>query len=381
MGAEDAYSMKKIRVAFIKFGGLAAGGTEKYLQTLACHLSKDEFEVDYYYTDGAPLIGNSWKHPDTDPARQKYMENSGATLIKVACAARDDRLGPPYEWVNTDFWTLFDETKYDIVQTGRSGYREFPFDRMDKSLFVDSIHAQGAQGIEKRSNIAKTVLLSEAHVGRWIQNGGDPSKIVIIPPLVEMPNISTTSTTKEEHNIAPDMFVYGMHQGNRDDIFSPLPLEAYSFIESDETMFVMLGGSRQYRTQAARLGLKNIRFLDFTGDAEKIHDFLGALDVFAHGRHDGEVCSAAIIEALFHGKPVISHTAQNMGHAHQIERCGFMAHDVTQYATYMKYLFKNPSAYGILSQRAQEKYNSVYSLDVCVKRYTNLYQELLSNGA
>ena len=39
-------NMKKIRVAFIKFAGLAAGGTEKYLQTLATNLPKDEFEVE-----------------------------------------------------------------------------------------------------------------------------------------------------------------------------------------------------------------------------------------------------------------------------------------------------------------------------------------------
>ena len=32
-----------IKVAFIKFGGMANGGTEKYLQTIAAHLPKDEF--------------------------------------------------------------------------------------------------------------------------------------------------------------------------------------------------------------------------------------------------------------------------------------------------------------------------------------------------
>ena len=37
-----------IKVAFIKFGGMANGGTEKYLQTIAAHLPKDEFEVDFF---------------------------------------------------------------------------------------------------------------------------------------------------------------------------------------------------------------------------------------------------------------------------------------------------------------------------------------------
>jgi glycosyltransferase involved in cell wall biosynthesis len=372
--------MKKIKIAFIKFGGLAAGGTEKYLQTLACNLPPEQFEVDYYYTDAAPLIGNNWKHPDTDPERQKYMENHNINLIKVSCKARDDRRGPPYEWVETDFWSLFDENKYDIVQTGRSGYREFPFDRMSSSRFVDSIHAEGAQGIEKRDNILKTVLLSKAHVHRWLANGGDPDKVEIISPLVEMPFPKCESTLRDDYNIPSNSFIFGMHQGNRDDIYSGLPLEAYSLIENDNTMFVLLGGSARYRTQAANLRIKNIKFIDFTGNADKIHNFVAALDVFAHGRLDGEVCSAAIIEALYHGKPIITHSALNMGHAEQIEGCGFMATTTPEYANYMRYLLKTPLVYDKLSMAAWEKYTKLYSLESCLNRYISLYEEAVTNA-
>ena len=41
--------MAKIKVAFIKFGGMAIGGTEKVLQTIAAELPKNEFEVDYFF--------------------------------------------------------------------------------------------------------------------------------------------------------------------------------------------------------------------------------------------------------------------------------------------------------------------------------------------
>ncbi len=71
MVGEDARNMQKTRIAFIKFGGLAAGGTEKYLQTLACNLPKDHFEVAYFYTEAVPLLGNSWKTPDTNEERKK----------------------------------------------------------------------------------------------------------------------------------------------------------------------------------------------------------------------------------------------------------------------------------------------------------------------
>ena len=55
-----------IKVAFVKFGGMANGGTEKFLQTIASHLDKTKFQVDYFYTPGAPYIGSDHKHKDRD---------------------------------------------------------------------------------------------------------------------------------------------------------------------------------------------------------------------------------------------------------------------------------------------------------------------------
>ena len=42
--------MSKIKIAFITMEGLNAGGTERFLQTIAANLPKDRYEVDYYYT-------------------------------------------------------------------------------------------------------------------------------------------------------------------------------------------------------------------------------------------------------------------------------------------------------------------------------------------
>jgi len=368
--------MQKIRIAFIKFGGLAAGGTEKYLQTLACNLPKDQFEVDYFYTEAVPLLGNSWKHPETNEERKKYMQDNNINLINVACEARDDRSGPPYEWLETNFWDLFDESKYDIVQTGRSGYTEFPFDRMNNSCFVDSIHGGGDQGVEKRSNIIKTVLLSKTHVDKWVSNGGEEHKVKIIPPLVEFPQ-KRQSHLRQQLGISDSVKVFGMHQRDCDSIFSSMPLKAYSLIENKNTAFIMLGGSKRYKNQAQQLGLNNTHFLDFTGDARKISDFVSSLDVFAHGRLDGEVCSAAIIEALYHGKPVITHPAINMGHLEQIEGCGFMVQNAAEYASVMNELIKNSELYGKLSKASSEKYKNTYSLESCIKKYVSLYKEVL----
>ena len=142
-------------------------------------------------------------------------------------------------------------------------------------------------------------------------------------------------STKKSFNTG-NKFVFGMHQRDDDNIFSPIPLEAYSLIESSNTLFLLLGGSSKYKEQSVKLGIKNIEFIPTTPLLESIHKFLNSLDVYAHGRRDGEQCSTAIIEAMYHGLPVISHTAPSMGQAEQIGEGGLIVKNVSEYAGAMK---------------------------------------------
>ena len=73
--------MNKIKIAFIKFGGLAATGTEKWYQVIAANLPEDEFIVDYYYCDAAPYIGSDFEHPTTDESRLNFMNRCSVYLI------------------------------------------------------------------------------------------------------------------------------------------------------------------------------------------------------------------------------------------------------------------------------------------------------------
>ena len=367
----------KINLAFIKYAGMAAGGTEKYLQTLAAHLPKDDFNIDFYYTDDTPLIGNSFIHPPTSQDRIDYCLKNNINLIKVDCSARDDRYGQNSKWVNTNFLDIFDYKKYDLIQTGRGGYPEYPFNEMPNSLFVDSIHSQGNEGVELRDNILKTVLISKQQADQWVKNGGDKNKIEIIPTLVEVPE-KKPSTLKSDLNIPDNVFVFGMHQGNREDIFSPVPLNAFAKISNESNCFVMLGGAERDKNQAKELGLKNCFFLDFTGDVEKNNNFVEGLDVFAHGRYDGEVCSAAIIEALYHAKPCLSHPGINNGHFEQLDSCGIINHSVEEYANNMLQLQNNSDYYNFLSNKSRSKWESDYDLHKCIERYKQIYNKILS---
>ena len=364
--------MDKIKVAFVKFGGMANGGTEKYLQTIAAYLPKDLFEVDFFYCDAAPYIGSDFKHIDTCPSRVKYCQDHGVNLIKFNVGFKDVTK-PTHDWVDTNFWEVFNEDDYDVIQTGRSGHPEYPFCLIHKTPIVDSIHLAGMA--ERKANVAMTVLVSEEQRQKWIAAGGDSNRSMVIPVPVEVPHETKKSSSYREELGWENKFVFGMHQRNDKNIFSPIPLEAYDEIEADgTTAFLMLGGSSNYRKQAKDLGLKNIHFLDTTSDVNLIHKFLNTLDVYAHGRSDGEQCSSSIIEGLSHSLPIISHSAPSMGQVAQIGDAGKVVNNYREYADVMGDLLCDDKYYEQCAMNAAERYNKIYNIDSIIEKFIDLYK-------
>ena len=362
-----------IKIAFIKFGGMANGGTEKVLQTIAAELPKDKFIVDYFYCDSAPYIGSDFVHPDTDPSRVQYVKDNGVNVIKFDVEFKDLRTAT-HDWVNTNFWELFNEEKYDVIQTGRSGHPEYPFTLINKTPIVDSIHLSGMA--ENKHNAVKTVLISKEQRDRWIMSGGPADKAVIIPNPLRIPDVGNFNY-REEFGWQ-DKFIFGLHQRRDNHIFSPIPLEAYDEIEDDNTAFLLLGGSENYQKQAKDLGLKNFKHLPPVGELEPIHKFLNTLDVFAHGRSDGEQCSCAIIEAMSHGLPVISHTAPSMGQLEQIGDAGKVANNYQEYSEVMVDMIDDKNYYNKCAQNSKKRYNEIYKLESIIKKYADIYEGVVN---
>ena len=359
-------------IAFVKFAGMASGGIEKYLQTIAILLKNNNYNIDFYYTNAAPFT-NGWKHPENDDNRKKLVESYGIKTIPVHVEYKvGDR--EPYEWANTNFWDLFKESDYDFIQTGRGGYSEYPFNLINNRSIIDSIHSFTG---EDKDNIKKAILLCKWQAEKWASSGGNIKKAEIIPSIVYVPE-KKPSTLRIVLNIPEDVFIYGFHQANREDIFSPVSLLSYAQIENDKTCFVILGGSQQHVDLAKQLRLKNVYFLEFTSSTEDIHDFLEGIDVFAHARSDGEVCSAAIIEAMYHEKPIISHPALNMGHAEQIEDCGKICHSINDYVLEMKNLKNDKTYYQEKSGKTNLKYKEKYDYKKVENSILDLYKNLQS---
>jgi len=293
--------MSRYKIAFVKFGGLSAGGTQRWLQMMAANVSRSKFEIDYYYCDAAPYVGSDYKHTDTDLHRKEYMENHRVNLIKFRVGAKDITK-PHHPWVDTDFWEVFDGSKYDLVQTAKAGHPEYPYVEM-KNKVVEYVTLSGM--VDHSSNIVKSIHISHWSKDVWLKAGGNPAHADVIYIPVEEP--CTEDTFRDELNILCDAVVCGFHQRNDDNIASRVQLVAIHRLNDPRVHTVVLGGGEFYRKQAQQLGMRNVHFLPHTGNQYVISKFLNTLDIYTHGRSDGESFGTVLAEAMIHGKPCISH--------------------------------------------------------------------------
>ncbi len=367
---------KKIKIAFVKYNGLSTGGSEKLLQIIAANLPKNEFEVDYYYCGPAVLIGEPLSDSlNTDAYRVEYMQNSGVNLIKFNVGAVDHRKYT-LPWVNTDFWLYFDEGDYDIIQTCRAGHKEYPFNKIRHAPIVDIIAL--SSGSDNQYNIARVMHICQWSADRWVKRGGDKNRVALISLPIDIKD-KIYPTLRQELGLK-GKFVYGFHQRSDNNIFSPIPLLAYKQIENENTAFVLLGGGDTYKKQAKDLNIKNINFLPATGDQEAICVFLNTLNVFAHGRKDGEVNSQAMAEAMYFGLPIVSHLSEyNNGHVECIGDAGAVLKTVSEYAQELLKLQNNNEYYSFRSRNSKKRFLEKYELGGQIKNITGIYRDVYNN--
>lgn len=373
---------KKIRIAFIKFGGLATGGTERGLQTLAVNLPQDKFDITYFYCDSAPYIGSDYIHPTTDPARELYMRTKGShvKLVKFHVGQKNITV-PSHTWVNTNFWDVFKEEDFDIVQTARAGHPEYPFVHIKHTPIVDLITLPGMA--DTQSNIAKSVHISNYQKESWVKAGGPEHIATVIPLLTEFPRpakpVEDKPNNRKFFKGKKIKTVFGMHQRPDDGIYSSIPLDAYAMIETDNTGFVIMGGSKLYQKQAKDLRLKNFEHVPESGDYEDILGFLENIDVFAHGRADGETYGMVIAEALYCGLPIISHTAPAMGHWETMGRTGAMTTEVGGYAKAMSNFQDAKFVSETFGERIKDQAKEL-SLESNIQKWVDVYEEVWANN-
>jgi FkbM family methyltransferase len=364
----------KIKVAFVKFGGLSSGGTEKWLQMMATNMNNLKFEVTFFYCSSAPYIGSDFRHPTTDIDRLKFMKNSRVVLKEFQVGAKDVTTNDHF-WVDTNFWDVFDESLFDIVVTAKAGPAEFPFTKITVPIIE---YVTLGVGVDQSSSIKWSVHCSEWQRRRWIRMGGRATHSSSLP--IPHFGVSSDQNYRTELNIPKNAFVIGMHQRPEDTIYSALPLSAFAQLSDSNTYFLLLGGSKLYGEQAQRMGASNFINLPYTANEEAISKFLNTLDMFAHGRADGETFGTVFSEAMAHGLPLVTHYS-NSGANAQSETIGPAGRCVAtenEYADFLREVRDNKAFHEVLSLKALEFSEANYSLSSVVQKFENLVTQVLS---
>lgn len=355
-----------VRVAVFTYYGLDKGGTEKFLQTVSALLPKDKYIVDYYYIDTIAQRVSSVK--------KQYLLNNKVNLIPYHCEKVEAKRRYVYER-NNNFFEVFQGG--DIVLTGSSGFTEQILEHIKSIPIVQTIHY--VDGADNQYNISRVLHISEFSKNMWIKKGGDKSRIEMISHPIIIPQYKKIDIRKK-FNISTNDFVFGLHQRDNDYIFSEIPLEAYAKIENEHTAFIVCGGSKKYRAQAKKLRLKKVFFLDATDSNDVIYSFLESLNVYAHGRFDGELNSTALAEAMYFGLPIITHPSEVYnGQLEVIDGNGYVAKNPDEYAEKMKELMLHEDVYNACKQKSKKIFIKKYDPDVQINNLMEIFDDVLCN--
>jgi hypothetical protein len=370
--------MKKIKIAFIKKDGLSSGGTERWMQMMAANLDKNDFEIDYYYSDSKNSLNSKYTKEHPDFYRYLYLKKKNINLIKFNIGLINTKT-LTYDWINTNFWDLFDPKKYDLIQGAGAGPKEYPFYKINLPIvkFL-SLNA----GFDYSSNVKFSVHLSQYQRSQWLKRKiGNKDELIknsdVIYVPVELPK--TNNNLRKILKIPRGAIIAGFHQRNSNDIFSDIPLKVFKKIEKKNRFFLIMGGGNKYKEQAIKLNIKNIRFLEHSSNSYKISQFLNTLDIFAHGRKDGETFGTVLAEAMIHKKPCISHYSiisnaqpETMGPG------GVFCYNEKEYFKNLQEFFLNSSLRKKFSQKSQEHAKKYYLIRHNVNKLSNIYKKIIN---
>jgi hypothetical protein len=365
-----------VKIAFIKYAGCALGGTETFLRKIAANINKDIFEVHYFYCDATPYIGSDYKHIDTNPSAEIYLKDNGVKLHKFNVNYKNLKV-PTHDWIETNFWDIFNEEDFDLIQTGRAGHREYPFYLIKDTPIIDSIHLNA--GVDNQKNISRVLHLANENIKNWVSSGGDKKRARLISVPIENKKIESANL-KNKLGINDKKNIFGFSQRKDDSIFSEIPLNAYSAIEDDQSSFIVLGGSPKYQKQANELKLKSFFQIDFDSVENLEELFLNTLTIFTHGRKDGEINSTAIALAMRNGLPIVSHISKfNNGHVEQISNAGKVCKDTPEYILELKKLLNNREYYLLRSENSFKNFLLNYEMEAQIKKIEEIYHDVLRN--
>lgn len=225
-----------------------------------------------------------------------------------------------------------------------------------------------------------TIATAEYVKGRLIAEGIPSQKISVIIngslPLREL-TITEKSQSRAKLGYGDDDFIVGMvarlEHGKGHEYF----IEAAKFCKENnpEIKFLIVGdGCEMQKLKAAAQGLDNVKFLGFV---DNVSEIMNILDANVNCSYISETSSLSLSEGMSVGAvPIVSNCG---GNSFMAKDCGivFPKKNHRALAEALIFLSKNPKKKKNLSDKAKQRFHSVFTAKKMARETESLYLRLL----
>jgi len=284
-----------------------------------------------------------------------------------------EKLGPQagYTPINTNFEDVIRENGIEILHFARSGYYEWPFNkRMCRSQIETNIfgYRDPTLYLDGTISVARCLGLH------------DYKNTVLIPSPIPLPShqFEDVQDLREELGINKTTLVFG--RIGRPANFSPIALEAFNkFRKHVPSKYIIVGACNEAQAFIRNYNMQDdVIMIECTNDDHFIERFHKTIDIFAHYRSDGEICSTAISQALMYGIPAITHYAGLNGQAEWIGPGGACVSDHSMYLQAMLQI-SDPNIRKAVGLRAKEYAMKTFEQEAVVKEIADFYISIYRN--
>lgn len=295
----------KPRILFYHPSGLSFGGTEKFLQILAKHIDKKEYDVFFLYSSKPRKITGPELRLD---GRKDYLYGQNIKMIEFNYTSMEDR----YPYIIHDaipsIFEVINNEKIDLIITAGSGYTEFPLNLI-RRIPIIMLNSFGSFNVQR--NFVFNCCVSE-EVAKKLRPVVVDNKIRVTHVPSEGPtqeSLEAGLRLRREMGINQTDMVFGRIGRPSDDIFDSIGIKAFQRLvaKNKNVHYVIMSPMPILKNIVSTENIPNVHFLPPSSKEEDVWAFHQSIDCLAHFRADGESFGLNIAEAMLCAKPIITH--------------------------------------------------------------------------
>lgn len=349
------------------------GGTEKNLHLLGEILSS-EYKIFFCGAD------------QNSPNNRKHILEKYGTILNFTYT-KQDLIYPHFiHQAKPDIFSLIEKYNFDLIITASSGRIEYPLNIV-RDVPILLINIFGAPAVQKNIlatyfNAEVTKQAAEEYTGK-----NKSYKVMRIPVIKE--SSAQTSDLKNRLLIPSKSFVFGRIGRSDDNIFDPIGLLAFKkvLLTHPGSYYVIVSPSKKAVDLVKKHEINNVIFLPTTTKEDELWDFHYGIDTLAHFRIDGETQGLNICEALYCGKPVITHRSKYWnGHLEYLDSSFSRVADIDNIEEYSKYMIEfietknnNPEKWEQMCQDAKKCANRNFNKQKYSEQTLSHIKSLIKN--